>query len=430
MTSLPTAPATPATPGPAAPVSPPAATLATGGVEHPSPVAPAPAPATPAAAISPALAARQAREEASRTWAITNFLAALVKHGGSDLHLKANSAPLVRVKGSLARVQVPPLSPERAEEIIRETMTPETREQFDQTNEADYAIYIPDVGRFRVNAFRARGNAALIARHVAGAPIPLSTLGVPDAIAELAQHHRGLVLVTGPTGSGKTTTLSGMIDLINETRPCHILTLEDPIEVMHTDKSASVNQREMGADTGDFKAAMKAAMRQDPDVILIGEMRDPETVHAAVSAAQTGHFVMSTLHTTTAKETINRVIDFFEPHEQKQVRIALAQSLQGIVCQRLVPKADGQGRVCVMEILIMTEQARDAVMDPERTDEISDIIAKGSSYYGMQTFDQHLVMLVKDGQVTIEDAKNAANDPHDLGLMLKRAGISADLIDI
>lgn len=228
--------------------------------------------------------------------------------------------------------------------------------------------------------------------------------------------------------TSNTTTLSGMIDLINENRHCHVLTLEDPIEIMHVDKAASVNQREMGSDTADFKVAMKAAMRQDPDVILIGEMRDPETVHAAVSAAQTGHFVMSTLHTTNAKETINRVIDFFEPHEQKQIRIALAQSLQGIVCQRLVPKADGTGRVCVMEIMIMTEQIREAIIDPEKTDEITDMVAKGH-YYGMQTFDQHLVALVKENLVSIPEAKSAATDPHDLSIMLKRAGIAPDLVD-
>ena len=226
-------------------------------------------------------------------------------------------------------------------------MSADVVQQFLETNEADYALSVPGTGRFRVNAFRARGAAGCVMRLVGSEPATLDQLGLPDVIRTLALEPRGLVLVTGPTGSGKTTTLAAMVDAINDARAVHILTLEDPIEVLHRDKVASVNQRELGTDTRDWPTALKAAMRQDPDVILIGEMRDPETVKAALAAAETGHFVMSTLHTTDAKETVHRIIDFFPPHEQKQVRLGLATSLKGIVCQRLMPRADDAGRAVV-----------------------------------------------------------------------------------
>jgi twitching motility protein PilT len=267
-----------------------------------------------------------------------------------------------------------------------------------------------------------------VLRLVGDEPKSLAELALPDVIRSLAREPRGLVLVTGPTGSGKTTTLAAMVDAINETRAAHILTIEDPIEVIHRDKVASVNQRELGTDTADWSVALRAAMRQDPDVILIGEMRDADTVRAGLAAAETGHFVMSTLHTTDAKETINRVIDFFPPHEQKQVRLGLAASLRGIVCQRLVPRADGGGRVVAMEIAVNTPRLAEAVADPERTDTIPDVIADGS-YSGMQTFDQHLVRLVLDGSVSVPDAKLVSSNTHDFSVMLKRAGVDPALVD-
>jgi twitching motility protein PilT len=259
-------------------------------------------------------------------------------------------------------------------------------------------------------------------------PPSLSSLGLPDVVGQLALEPRGMVLVTGPTGSGKTTTLAAMVDAVNESRAVHILTVEDPIEVIHRDKLAIVNQRELGTDTASWDTALRAAMRQDPDVILIGEMRDSDTVKAALSAAETGHFVMSTLHTSDAMETVNRVIDFFPAHEQKQVRIAMATSLRGIICQRLVPRADGAGRVVLMEIAVNNPRLAEAIADPDKTDTIPDIIATGS-YSGMQSFDQHLVHLVTAGTVTIQAAKLVSSNAHDFSVMLKRAGVDPALVD-
>jgi twitching motility protein PilT len=362
------------------------------------------------------------------TLQIAPFLQAVVVNNGSDLHLKVGGPPRIRISGTLVPLQVDPLTAEGAESMIRETMPPDVAAHFAATNEADYALSVPGIGRFRVNAFRSRGAAGCVLRLVRLTPMSLQDLGLPDVIRQLALEPRGLVLVTGPTGSGKTTTLSAMVDAINEARAVHILTIEDPIEVVHQDKLASVTQRELGTDTADWSVAMRAAMRQDPDVILIGEMRDAETVKAGLSAAETGHFVMSTLHTTDAKETVNRIIDFFPPHEQKQVRLGLATSLRGIVCQRLVPRADGDGRAVAMEIAVNNPRLAEAVADPEKTDTIEDIIASGS-YDGTQTFDQHLVRMVLDGTVSIRDAKLISSNTHDRSVMLKRAGIDPAVVD-
>ena len=247
-------------------------------------------------------------------------------------------------------------------------------------------------------------------------------VGLPDSIRQIAEEHRGLVLVTGPTGSGKTTTLSAMIEHINETKPVHIVTVEDPVEVLYQDKVASINQREVGTDTDDFLAALRAALRQDPDVILIGEMRDTETVRAAIQAAETGHLVMSTLHTVDATETVNRVIDFFPPHQQKQVRLALAGTLRGIICQRLVPTVDG-GRIPALEIMVNTGRIAERIADPDLTAEIHDVIADGA-FYGMITFDQYLLNLVRDGKVTIESAMKSVSSQHDFMLALQQAGMT------
>ncbi len=257
--------------------------------------------------------------------------------------------------------------------------------------------------------------------------MPLASLGMPDAVRTLALRPRGLVLVTGPTGSGKSTTLAAMVDTVNEERSVHVLTLEDPIEVIHRSKQAIVTQRELGSDSLDWPAALRAAMRQDPDVILIGEMRDADTVRAALSAAETGHMVFSTLHTTDALETIHRVVDFFPPHEQRRVRASLSASLEGIVCQRLIPRADGSGRVCVMEIAVRDARLAEAVGDAEKTDSIPDIIAEGH-YSGMQSFDQHLLRLTLDGSVSGAVAQLAASNPHDFTVMLRRAGWQGDAV--
>ena len=355
---------------------------------------------------------------------VVPYLRALVELRGSDLHCKVGSPPRIRIDGSLRKVQASDLRPEDTESMVAEVLREDLLHEFSTTNEADFAYSVPGVGRFRVNAFRQRGSAGLVFRRVSVGAIPLTDLGLPAVIAQLALEPRGLVLVTGPTGSGKTTTLAGMIDHINANHEVHIITIEDPIEVMHSDNLAMINQREVRLDTADFSSALRAAMRQDPDLILVGEMRDHETVKAALSASETGHFVMSTLHTTDAQETVNRVIDFFPPHEQKQVRLALAGALRGVICQRLVPRADGQGRCVVMEVAVNTGRMADAIADADKTNTIGDLIKEGG-YYGMQTFDQHLVTLIRDGVVTLEDARHASSNPHDLQVELRRLGLVA-----
>jgi twitching motility protein PilT len=360
----------------------------------------------------------------SEPLSVVPFLRALGEVGGSDLHIKVGSPPRVRIDGRLRKLQAPNLTPTDTEFMVREVLRDDLIEEFAKTNEADFAYSVAGMGRFRVNAFRSRGSAGMVFRRVSVGAIPLDDLGLPPVISALAMEPRGLVLVTGPTGSGKTTTLAGMIDQINNNREVHVVTIEDPIEVLHFDKLSMINQREVRLDTADFGVALRAAMRQDPDVILVGEMRDTETVKAALAASETGHFVMSTLHTTDAAETITRVIDFFPPHEQKQVRLSLAGALRGIICQRLVPRADGQGRCVAMEVCVATGRIADAIADPDKTGTIAELIKEGA-YYGMQTFDQHLVALIRDGVITLEAAMGASTSPHDLTVELRRLGLVA-----
>lgn len=358
----------------------------------------------------------------SEPLSIIPFLHALASTGGSDLHVKVGSAPRVRVDGRLRKLQVPDLKPRDTEHMVAEVVPEELVDSFRHTHEADFAYSVPGVGRFRVNAYQARGTFGMVFRRVAVGAQSLGELGLPEVVGELALEPRGLVLVTGPTGSGKTTTLASMVDLINVYREVNIVTIEDPIEILHQDKKAIISQREVGQDTADFTAALRAAMRQDPDVILVGEMRDVETVRAALSAAETGHLVLSTLHTIDAGETINRIVDFFPPHEQKQVRVALAQALRGIVSQRLVRRANGTGRCAAIEVMVNTGRTADAIVDPQNAPPLLDLIREGE-YYKMQTFDQHLFELIRDDIVTYEEACSVASNPQDLTVELRAAGL-------
>jgi twitching motility protein PilT len=351
-----------------------------------------------------------------------SWLETLVNGQGSDLHVKVGSAPLIRLPQGLERVDRDPLSPIEMQAIADAIVPEDRKEVFRERGEVDFAYSVPNVGRFRANVFRQRGSVSMVLRKLRFGGPSFEEVGLPEAIRTIADEHRGLILVTGPTGSGKTTTLAAMIDYINKTKPVHIVTIEDPIEVLHKDALASINQREVGNDTSDFLSALRAALRQDPDVILIGEMRDTETVRAAIAAAETGHLVMSTLHTQDATETVNRVIDFFPPYQQKQVRLALAGTLRGIVCQRLVPTADG-GRTPALEILINNGRVAERIADPDKTHELKDVIAEGG-YYGMVTFDQWLLKLIQDGAVTVEDAMKAVSSRHDFELAMHQAGIA------
>jgi twitching motility protein PilT len=349
------------------------------------------------------------------------WLQELVEADGSDLHVKVGSAPMMRLTHGLVRLERDPLSPIETQAIADGVIPEERKALFRETGEVDFAYSVANVGRFRANVFRQRGSVSMVLRKLRFGGPRFDEVGLPDVVRTLAEENRGLILVTGPTGSGKTTTLAAMIGYLNATQPVHIVTIEDPIEVLHRDDVASINQREVGQDTADFLSALRAALRQDPDVILIGEMRDTETVRAALQAAETGHLVMSTLHTQDATETVNRVIDFFPPHQQKQIRLSLAGTLRGIICQRLVPSVEG-GRIPALEILVNTGRVAERIADEEKTSEIEEVVAEGG-YYGMMTFDQALLALIKQGRVSVEDAMQAVSSVHDFELALQQAGI-------
>ena len=293
--------------------------------------------------------------------------------------------------------------------------------EFEAENEVDFSYALEGLARFRVNAFRQKGFVSLVLRAIPVNIKSIEELSLPPVITRLAEEERGIILLTGTTGSGKSTTLAAMIDHMNRTMHKHIVTIEDPIEFLHPDRNSIVNQREVGQDTASFKRALRRVLRQDPDVILVGEMRDEETVQTALSAAETGHLVLSTLHTVDASESINRIIDFFEPHQQSQARAMIAGTLKGIVSQRLVRTADGNGRVATAEILVMTGRVHDMILDPKLTGQLPEVIAEGG-YYGMQTFDQHLLQHLEAGRITMEEAFHVATSPHDFKLMVAAAG--------
>ena len=326
--------------------------------------------------------------------------------------------PFVRVDGELSPTAFGAMSAADTEAAALALMPEHKRREFEATNEADFGHTLAGVGRFRVNVFRQRSMVGLAIRRVRSEVPTVAELMLPPVIAELADSSRGLVLVTGPTGTGKTTTIASMIGHINRTRRAHIVTIEDPIEVVHDDDRAIIQQREVGLDTDSYAAALRHVVRQDPDVIFVGEIRDPESALSAIQAAETGHLVISTMHTIDSTETINRLLDLFPAQQQREVRTSFAGALRGIVSQRLVTRADGKGRVPVVEVLVSTGRVYDRIIDPEATIEIRDIIAEGG-FYGMQTFDQALVGLVEGGLVTEEDARFVSTSPHDFVLALR-----------
>ncbi len=362
---------------------------------------------------------------------IDQALRYVVEHEGSDLHVKVPSTPMVRIHGVLQPIPgTEVLTPEDTDQALGHILhDPTLLADFAAVGEADFSYEVKGVSRFRVNAFRQRGYVSIVCRAIPFQVRTIDDLGLPPVIRDLANEKRGIILLTGTTGSGKSTTLAAMIDQINSTQAEHIVTLEDPIEYLHRDKKSIINQREVGQDTESFGRAMKRVLRQDPDVILIGEMRDEETVRTALSAAETGHLVLSTLHTLDATETINRIIDFFPPHLQGQARVMLASTLRGVVGQRLMPRMGGNGgRVAVCEVLVVTGRVQDLILNPNETGKITEVIAEGE-YYGMQTFDQALLKHVMAGTVAEEDAMKGASSPHDFKLMLQAGGQRASGIE-
>ena len=355
------------------------------------------------------------------TFDFADLLLDVIARNASDLHLTAGAPPMVRVRGRLTPLEgYPKLSTTDTREIVYSILTNDQRQKFENDWQLDFAYSVPGHARFRVNAYMQRAAMGAAFRLIPATIRSIEDLGLPPATHEFIKKPRGFVLVTGPTGSGKSTSLAAMIDAINGTREEHIMTVEDPIEFLHSHKRCIVNQRELGSDAQSFELALKGALRQDPDVILVGEMRDLETISTALTAAETGHLVLSTIHTVDASESVNRMIDFFPPHMHQQVRAMLAGTLKGVVSQRLVPSADG-GRVAAAEIMRMTGRVRDMIMDPQQTGRLAEVIADGE-YYGMQTFDQALFNHVKAGRVNVDDALAFSTSPHDFKLLLAADG--------
>jgi twitching motility protein PilT len=349
---------------------------------------------------------------------VTELLRYAVEMGASDLHLKANNVPFIRIDGELQPTSFPMLTGLDTEAIAQELLPEHKAKEFAVKNESDFGYTLTGVGRFRINAFRQRGMTGLAIRRVRSEIPTFEELRLPPVIRDLAESARGLVLLTGPTGTGKTTTIASIVGYINRTRRAHIVTIEDPIEVVHDDDKSIIQQREIGLDTESYAAALKHVIRQDPDVIFVGEIRDADSALSAIQAAETGHLVISTLHTIDATETINRILDLFPASHQREIRTSFGGALRGIVSQRLVPRADGKGRVPAVEVLIATGRVYDRIIDPDATIEIRDIIAEGE-FYGMQTFDQALVKLTKEGMVTEDEARRASTNPHDFNLALR-----------
>ena len=353
---------------------------------------------------------------------VDTLVGRLSEMGGSDLHLKVGKEPMVRVRGLLTPIEgEEALGPEDTAQMLNGIIPPGLVEEFERDGEADFSHSVAGTGRFRVNAFKQRGSVSIVMRFIPFGVPKFEDLGLPDVIRRLSTEERGIILVTGTTGSGKSTTLASMIDLVNRSSRKHIVTIEDPIEFMHRDEKSIINQREVGTDTLSFARALRRVLRQDPDIIQIGEIRDAESAQIALSAAETGHLVLSTLHTVDATETINRMIDLFPPHERGQVRTMLAGTLKGIIGQRLLRTKDG-GRVAACEVMVTTGRIQDFIMDPLQTGQIQEAISEGE-YYGMQTFDQALLKLVEEDRISYEDGLTASSRPQDFKLMVQSLGL-------
>jgi twitching motility protein PilT len=355
---------------------------------------------------------------------IDDLLKIAVERGASDLHLKVGNHPVLRINGLLQPfVELKRLMQEDTIAMSAAIMNKEQKERFRIEHEIDMAYSVQGLGRFRCNIFQQRGAVGMVLRVIPTQVKTINDLNLPLVLNKIAEEKRGLILVTGTTGSGKSTTLAAVIDYINTHRVDHIITIEDPIEYLHRDKKSIVNQREIGQDTNSFALALRSSLREDPDVILVGEMRDRETIETALLAAETGHLVLSTLHTLDAPETINRIISIFEPHHQKQIRMQVASVLKAVVSMRLIPKADGRGRVPAVEILITTPYIQDCIIDPEKTKMIKDSIADGVSQYGMQTFDQSLFFLFQKNLITYDEALKWTSNPDEF--KLKKIGVQS-----
>lgn len=350
-----------------------------------------------------------------------DMLKELIERGGSDLHITTNSPPQIRVDGKLVALDMPPLNPIETKQLCYSVLTDSQKHRFEEENELDLSFGVKGLSRFRANIFVQRGAVAGVFRTIPFKILSFEELGLPPIVAELAYKPRGLVLVTGPTGSGKSTTLASIIDKINSERSDHIVTIEDPIEYLHPHKKCLVNQREVGSDTRSFKQALKYVLRQDPDVVLIGEMRDLETIEAALTLAETGHLCFATLHTNSCVQTINRIVDVFPPYQQTQVRAQLSFSLEGVLSQTLIPKASGRGRVLALEIMIPNPAIRNLIRE-DKLHQIYSQMQVGQEKFGMQTMNQSLLNLYQRRQITLEEALGRSSDPDELKQMMGMGG--------
>ncbi|HWR83990.1 MAG TPA: type IV pilus twitching motility protein PilT [Candidatus Deferrimicrobium sp.] len=350
---------------------------------------------------------------------LKQMLVEMLNRKASDLHLRVGVRAHLRVNGRLEQIAADPLTIDQMDQIVAQILNEKQMERFSRKSEMDLALSVAKLGRFRINLYRQRGTTAVAIRSVNTLVPSFEELNLPDTISKLAHIHRGLIMITGTTGSGKSTTLAAMIEEINSVRSNNVLTIEDPVEYIYRDKKSIISQREVGGDTESFASALRHAFRQDPDVILIGEVRDLETMSIALTAADTGHLVLTTLHTLNAVETVTRIISFFPPHQHQQIRLLLAGTLKAVVCQRLLSRSDMPGRVPAVEVMINSGAIRECIMDPDKTVDIPDLMEQGGVQYGMQTFDQSIMKLYKQGLISFEEAMNHASNPDDFDLRVK-----------